>query len=295
MNKQITAAFLSLLVSVLLLTGQTFGQGTTSRLTGTVADNAGAMVPGATVTLTNEANSISFTTQTSSSGAYAFDLIPAGTYKVAVEKPGFKKYVSTGNVVQINQPATVNIAMEVGDVSALVTVEATAEAVQTSSSGNIGNTVDQKTLESLPIIGTRGRNPLDLLNYQPGIVNGANTGGGVHVHGSRDRAFNFTLDGIDINESSAGGSNFTPLRPNPDSIQEFQIATTNFTAELGRSSGAQVTFVTRSGTNNFHGSAFEYYQTPRFAANGYSNNLNGRAKDQFVQHILWRKFWRADA
>src|SRR5262245_32587798 len=148
MNKRILSVFLLLFTSLVLLAGQGFGQGTTSRVTGTAVDTTGAVVPGATVTLTNEANSISFTTQTSSSGAYAFDLIPAGVYTVAVEKSGFKKFVSTGNVVQINQPATVNINMEVGDVSSQVTVQATAEAVQTASSGNIGSTIDQKTLQS---------------------------------------------------------------------------------------------------------------------------------------------------
>ena len=267
-----------------------FAQGTTSRITGIVTDSSGAVVAGASVSIRRDGMRSALTTITSYNGSYVFDLIPAGIYDVTVEKKGFKKSVSTGNSAFINQPSTVNISLQIGDVSATVEVVGTAEKVQTASSGNIGGTVDQRTLESLPIIGTRGRNPLDLLNYQPGIVNGANTGGGVHVHGSRDRAFNFTLDGIDINESSAGGSNFTPLRTNPDSIQEFQIATTNFTAELGRSSGAQVTFVTRSGTNQFHGNLFEYYQTPRFAAKGYSNNLNGLAKDQFVQHIYGGSF-----
>jgi carboxypeptidase family protein/TonB-dependent receptor-like protein len=286
MNKRVVPFFLSLFVSVFLLVGQVYGQGTTSRVTGTVNDTTGAVVSGATVTLTNEGNNVSFTTQTSSSGAYAFDLIPAGTYRVSVEKSGFKKFVSTGNIVQINQPATVNINMEVGDVAAQVTVEAAAVAVQLSSSGNVGSTIDQKTLESLPIVGLRGRNPLDLLNYQPGVVSGGNTGGGVNVHGSRDRAFNFTLDGVDVNESSAGGSNFTPLRMNPDSLQEFQVVTTSFTAELGRSSGAQVTMVTRSGTNQIHGNAFEYYQTPRFSAKSYSANINNQPKEQFVQHIF---------
>src|SRR3712207_5641276 len=103
-----------------------------------------------------------------------------------------------------------------------------------------------RSLVALPIVGNRGRNPLEFINFQPGVVTGANTGGGVHVHGSRDRAFNFTLDGIDINDTTAGGSNFTPIRPNPDSLTEFQVVTSNFTAELGRSSGAQVTLVTRS-------------------------------------------------
>jgi hypothetical protein len=204
MNRRILSVLLTLTAS-LIFSVISFGQGTTTRISGIVTDATGAAVPGAAVNVTNEGTGVAYNAQTGSNGSYTFDLIPAGTYKVTVEKAGFKKMVSTGNSALINQPATINVTMEVGDVSALVTVEASAEVVQTSSSGNIGNTIEQKTLESLPIIGTRGRNPLDLLNYQPGIVNGANTGGGVHVHGSRDRAFNFTLDGIDINESSAGG------------------------------------------------------------------------------------------
>jgi hypothetical protein len=272
------------LICVLQLT--IFGQGTTSRVTGTVQDKNGAAVPGANVTLTNDATGISITTETSESGSYTFDLIQIGRYTVTVEKSGFKKFVSANNTVNINQPATVKVELEPGDVSAVVNVEGTAEQVQTSSSGNLGSTVEQKTLESLPIVGLRGRNPLDLLNFQPGVVFGGNTGGAVNVNGSRDRAFNFTLDGIDINESTAGGSNFTPLRPNPDSVQEFQIVTSNFTAELGRSSGAQVTLVTRSGTNQFHGNAFEYYQTPRFNAASYPITIAGLPKDQFVQHIF---------
>lgn len=267
-----------------------FAQGTTSRITGVVADAAGAPIAGATVSLRQESTGAVLKTQTSDSGTYVFDLIQAGTYEVSVEKAGFKKYVSTGNAARVNQPSTVNATLEVGDVSATVSVTGTAEQVQTSSSGNIGNTIDQKTLESLPIVGLRGRNPLDLLNFQPGVVVGSNTGGGVSVHGSRDRSFNFTLDGIDINESTAGGSNFTPLRPNPDSVQEFQIVTSNFTAELGRSSGASVTFVTRSGTNDFHGNLFEYYQTPRFNAKSYPVTIAKLPKDQFVQHIYGGSF-----
>ena len=263
-----------------------FGQGTTSRVTGVVTDNSGAVVAGALVTLTNEGTGSILTAATNESGAYTFDLIQAGTYTVSVEKQGFKKSVSTGNAANLNLPATVNVKLEIGDVSAVVTVEGSVEQVQTSTSGNIGSTIDQRAVESLPIIGLRGRNPLDLVNFQPGASVGANTGGGVHVHGSRDRAFNYTLDGIDINESSAGGSNFTPLRPNPDSIQEFQIVTSNFTAELGRSTGAQVTFVTRSGTNQIRGSLFEYFQTPGANANETASNLTGVPRRNFLQHIF---------
>jgi hypothetical protein len=274
--------FLALLLS---FATSTRAQGTTSRVTGTVTDTAGAAVPGATVTLTNEATNGSLATTTNDSGDYVFDLIQPGNYTVTVEKAGFKKYVTSKNNVQVNIPATINTSLEVGDVSAVVSVESTAALVTTATSGNVGSTLNQREIESLPIVGARGRNPFDLLNYQPGVAVGANTGGGIHVHGSRDRAFNFTLDGIDINESTAGGSNFTPLRPNPESIQELQIVTSNFTAELGRSSGAQVSLSTRSGTNHIRGNLFEYYQTPDFHANEWEFNKQKLAKRQFVQHI----------
>ncbi|MEO7672988.1 MAG: carboxypeptidase-like regulatory domain-containing protein, partial [Pyrinomonadaceae bacterium] len=223
-NKPFAIA-LVLLALLLSFDRSVSAQGTTSRVTGSVTDSSGAAVSGATVTLTSGGTNASITTQTSDGGSYVFDLIQAGNYTVTVEKQGFKKFISTNNGVLINQPSTVNALLEIGDVSATVSVEGSAEQVQTSSSGNLGGTVEQRTIESLPIVGTRGRNPLDILNFQPGVANGANSGGGVHVNGSRDRAFNFTLDGIDINESTAGGSNFTPLRPNPDSIHEFQIVT----------------------------------------------------------------------
>ena len=278
--------FLALLLLTFCLIAVANGQGTTSRVTGTARDANGAAIAGATVTLTNEGTGVSFSTQTSDSGTYAFDLVQVGKYTVTIEKEGFKKFVSQANSINVNLPTTVNATMETGVVQETVLVQAAGEQVQLSTSGNLGSTIDQRTLESLPIVGTRGRNPLDLLNFQPGVVFGGNTGGAVNVNGSRDRAFNFTLDGIDINESTSGGSNFTPLRPNPDSVQEFQVVTSNFTAELGRSSGAQVTLVTKSGTNDFHGNLFEFYRTPALDAKSYPTTIAGLPKDQFVQHIF---------
>lgn len=272
-----------------------FAQGTASRVTGTVTDPSGAAVVGATVTLTNEATNVAFTTETSDEGSYTFDSVQVGTYSVSVEQKGFKRFTSTGNAINVNQPATVNVELQAGGVTETVQVEASAELVQTSSSGNFGNTVEERPLEVLPIVGTRGRNPLSFILFQPGVAPSANTGGGVHVHGARDRAFNFTLDGIDVNDGSAGGSNFTPIRSNPDSITQFQVVTGNFTAELGRSSGASVTQITRSGTNEFRGNLFEFYQTPRFHANEYQNTINTvlingnrvpTPKPQFIQHIF---------
>lgn len=290
MGKKPYAAALVFLAVLLSIGHSVYGQGTTSRVTGTVSDSSGAAVAGATVTLTNDGTGISLTTQTNDSGNYVFDLIQPGNYTVSIEKQGFKKFVSAKNNVQVNIPAAINASLEVGNVSEVVNVESTAELVQTTTSGNVGTTLGEREIESLPIVGARGRNPFDLLNFQPGVAVGSNTGGGIHVHGSRDRSFNFTLDGIDINESTAGGSNFTPLRANPESIQELQIITSNFTAELGRSSGAQVSMNTRSGTNDFHGNLFEFYQTPDFHANEWEFNKQRIAKRQFVQHIYGGSF-----
>ncbi len=290
MIKKIFFSILIVGVIGVFLNSVIFAQGTTTRFTGTVTDSSGAAIPGATVTLSDDTRGIALTTTTGDNGNYNFDLIQAGTYTVSVEKSGFKKYVSTNNTVFLNLPANVSPVLEIGEVSAVVTVENSVEQVQTSTSGNIGTTIEQKAVEALPIVGLRGRNPLDLVDFQPGVTVGSNTGGGIHVNGSRDRSFNYTLDGIDINESSAGGSNFTPLRPNPDSIQEFQVVTANFTAELGRSTGAQVTFVTRSGTNNYHGNLFEFYQTPGVNANEFENNLLGIPRRNFLQHIYGGSF-----
>ena len=262
-----------------------FGQGTSSRVVGTVVDASGATVPDATVTLTNEASRVSFTTKTTSAGTYVFDAVQVGTYTLELTANGFKKFVARGNQVYIGQPTTVNVTLAVGAVSESVEVSGVAEVVQTDTSGNFGNLFTEKTVTDLPIVGTRGRNPIDLINIQPGVEVGANTGGGVHVSGARDRAVNITLDGIDSNETSASGSNFSPTRFNPDMLSELHIITGNATAEFGRNSGAEVMAITRSGSNEIHGVGFWFYRTPRLNANEYNFNLLGLGKSQFVQNI----------
>jgi len=240
-----------------------FGQGTTSRVLGTVQDASGAVVPAATVKLVNEGTRITFTTTTSSAGSYVFEAVQPGSYELDVEAAGFRNFVSRGNDVAIGQPATINVKLDVGAITDKVEVSGSSEVVQTSTSGNYGNLVSQQAVMDLPIVGTRGRNPLDLVLMQPGVVSGASTGGGIYVHGARDRSWNYTLDGIDINDASQGGSNSTSFRPNPDMLDEFRVLPGNNTAEYGRNSGGQVAMVTRSGTNQFHGDGFWFYRTPR--------------------------------
>jgi hypothetical protein len=262
------AFFCALLFMALSL----FGQGTTSRVVGTVADPTGSVVPGAEVRLINESSGVSFHTTTTETGAYVFSAIQVGSYRVEITAAGFKKFASTGNVVTVGEPTTVNARLEVG---------ASAETVEVSG------TAEQRMLQDLPIVGTRGRSPLDLVYTQPGVVvtDGNMAGGGIYVHGARDRSWNYTLDGIDNNESSYGGSNTAPAKTNPDSISEFQVMTGNGTAEWGRNSGGQVAMVTRSGSNQLHGTGFFFYRTPRFNANEWENNTNKVGKRQFVQQI----------
>jgi hypothetical protein len=259
----------------------------TSRVTGVVQDATSAVIPGATVTLTNEGTNVSFKTTTTSAGVYTFDSMQLGSYTVTVEKSGFKKFVSRTNQLTAGQPLTIDAQLTIGDAQETVEVVGSAERVQTSTSGNFGATLDNKTLTDLPLgleSGTGGRNPLIFVRLQPGVTTGANTGGGSHVNGARDRAFNYTLDGIDINESSAGGSEFSPLRTNPDGLQELRVITSNATAEHGRNSGAQVILVSKSGTNDFHGNLFYFHRNSALAANEFANNLNNIAKPALRQH-----------
>ncbi len=263
-----------------------WGQGTTSRVIGTIQDATGAVVPKAEIRLTNEGTQFTFTTTSSEAGTYAFEAVQSGNYELDVEAKGFRKFVSHDNPVVIGQPSTINVKLEIGTLVDTVEVSSSVTAVETSSSANLGNVINQKTIQDLPIVGTRGRNPLGLVDLQPGVIDTqAISGGAVVVFGARDRAWNFTLDGIDNNESSSGGSDFAPLRTNPDSLAEFKVITSNPSAEYGRSSGAQVAMITRSGTNEFHGSLFEFYRTPRLNANEWQNNFNSIGKRQFVQHI----------
>jgi hypothetical protein len=274
-----------LLAGILCAFSALFAQVSTSRLTGSIQDSSGAAVPAARVTVRNEATGESRTATLDESGIYTFDALPTGLYTVDVEASGFKKASMRANEVRIGQPTTVNVTLEVGAVTETVEVSGASEVVQTSTSGNYGNILTDKIIQDLPIVGTRGRNPLNLVMLQPGTFDGANTGGGFHVHGARDRAWNFTLDGIDNNDPSAGGSNFAPTRTNPDSLSEFRVVTSNPTADVGRNSGANVMLVTKSGTNEFHGNAFWFYRTPRLNANEWANNFNKTGKRQFVQNI----------
>lgn len=276
------------LVTLLLSASVALAQGTTSRISGTVTDLTGAVVPNATVTATNDATAVSFTTHSSGAGTYAFDSLQIGSYTVKVDAPGFAEFVSKNNVLAIGVPTSVDPKLKPGSNTETVTVEGGYGLIQTESSGNFGGIIDSVTMTQLPIVGVRGRNPVGFAQYMPGVIqnnSGNAAGGDIIVNGSRDRAWNYVLDGVDDNETSSGGSNTSPSHQNPDMLAEFRVIVSNPTAEYGRNSGAQVLMVTKSGTNQFHGNLFEFYQSPFLQANTAAAKAQGLHRPQFVQNI----------
>lgn len=257
-------------------------QVSTSSISGLVTDPSGAVIPGAKVTITNQATNVSYTTETTSSGAYAVLSLPVGLYTVTVELAGFKTYVSKDNVVEVGRPAVVDAKMTVGEKSEVVSVVGSYEKLE-ASSAKIGNVVEQKAIEALPL---NGRNPLSLITLEPGVTQRSSgaSGSGIHVNGSRDRAFNVTIDGIDANESSNPNPVSNLYRLNPDNVQEFRVVTSNATPEEGRNSGANVAIATRSGTNEYHGTLYEFFRNTALNANDWFANAQGTPKPEIKLH-----------
>src|SRR6267143_826940 len=265
-----------LLFTLLLFTASALAQTGTSGITGSVRDTAGAAVPGASVTATNDATGVAYTQVTTDSGLYAFPSVPVGDYTVTVEKQGFKKFQKNHNNLEVGTPLTVDAVMEVGQVSEVVTVEGGVEQLQTSNA-TLGNVVEQKAIEALPL---NGRNPLTLLLLEPGVVqrSAGGAGSGVHVNGARDRAYNVTIDGIEANESSVPNPVSNLYRINPDNVQEFKVTTNNATAEEGRNSGASISIATRSGTSEYHGTGFLFLRNEAFNSNEFFANAQKTPK-----------------
>lgn len=249
-----------------------WGQATTS-LRGTIRDASGALIPAAQVTLTSPATGSTRTVQSGPDGVYEFLQILPGDYHVRVAKQGFEDFVRTGVQLLVNSPATLNVTLQVGSTTQTVTVAGTAPLLNTSDA-TLGNGFSENQVKELPI---ESRNVVDLLSLQPGVtylgdrpdfdVNGDTRSGA--VNGTRSDQSNVTLDGIDVNDYNAGYAFTSVLRMTPDSLQEFKLTTTDANASQGHSAGAEVSLVTKSGTNQFHGVLYEYNRDTALAANDY--------------------------
>ncbi|MDP8979508.1 MAG: carboxypeptidase-like regulatory domain-containing protein [Acidobacteriota bacterium] len=253
-----------------------FAQTSTSEITGTVRDTTGAVIPGATVVAINDATGVSYTQTTTSSGLYAFPSVPSGTYTITAMLKGFKTSKQTGNILVVGTPLTVDLTLGVGETTEVVNVEATTAQVQTENA-SIGNVVSEKAIKDLPL---NGRNPLSLLVLEPGVVqrSAGAVGSGIHVNGSRDRAYNVTIDGIEANESTVPNPLSNLYRLTPDNVQEYKVTTSNPTPEEGRNSGANINVATRSGQNAFHGTLFEFFRNTVLNSNEFFANAQGNIK-----------------
>ena len=248
------------------------GQATTS-VRGTITDTSGGSLAGATITITNAETRIERSATSASDGSYQFLLLPPGTYKLTVTARGFQRYEETGLQLLVNTPATVNVQLKVGGSTETVTVTAEAPALNMVDA-SIGNSFNESQVSQIPL---EGRNVPDLLTLQAGVAYTGNrpdidkdqdTRNG-SVNGARSDQSNITLDGVDVNDQSNGYA-FTSVLPiTQDSVQEFRVTTTNYGADQGQGSGAQVALVTKSGTNSFHGSAYENLRNTVTSANDY--------------------------
>ena len=250
-----------------------FGQTATTSLRGKITDPSGALVPGATVTITNKSIDKTLTTVSNGEGTYEFPQIAPARYLITVTAQGLGSESKTAELL-VNQPATIDFKMTVAGNSVTVDVSATAQTLNTSDA-TLGDSVGNETIQALPM---EGRDPISLLTLQPGVLylgnpaeNDTMDSRSGSVNGGRSDQGNITLDGMDDNDQ-IGGTAFTGiLRSTLDSTQEFRVTTSNGNADTGRSSGAQVSLITKSGTNSLHGGLYEYYRPTNTVANQWFN------------------------
>jgi len=236
----------------------------------------GGIIPGATVTVINELTGLERTTVSDGGGRFNFPRLPVGSYHVEATLQGFSKFASETFRLNVEDIQQVNIVMKVGQLSDEVRVSASASQVQTVG-GTISEIVDERRIRELPL---NGRDPLQLQLLLPGVVEG--TGGttmqqqgGISVHGLRGISNNYMLDSGDNNDVLGG---VAAIVPNPDALEEFTVQTSNFSAQYGRNMGAVINAVTKSGTNQFLGSGYEFLRNDAFDAKQFFALQKGKLR-----------------
>jgi hypothetical protein len=262
----------SVLVVMLLAASMAWTQATTS-LRGTVTDPDGKAVTSANVVLANAESRTERTVTTGSQGEYQFLLVPPGSYTLTIKATGFRGYEQTNLVLLVNTPATANVQLKVGAATEILTVTSESPAINLVDA-SLGNSFNETQVLDIPL---EGRNVPDLLSLQAGVAYTGNrndidrdqdTRNG-SVNGARSDQSNITLDNIDVNDQSNGYAFTSVLPVTQDSVQEFRVTTTNYGADQGQGSGAQVALVTRSGTNTYHGALYEDLRNTITSANDY--------------------------
>ncbi len=267
-----------LLVLALGFTGLLFGQSDRGTISGVVSDSSGAVVPDATVTVMNVKTDSKTVAKTGTGGSYTVPQLPAGTYKISVEKQGFKLAVRENFPLLVGQTTRADITLEVGQVSQTVEVEAAAPQLKPETS-ELSTSVGQKQIQDLPLpMSGEARSPINFIALVPGVT-GAQSGGGygnnttgrtfaTSVNGGQTFAFEIQVDGATVQNTNVSGD-FRNIAFPQDAVQEFKVETGNFAAEYGRTGGGIVSFTTRSGTNDYHGSVYDYFRNNVLDARGF--------------------------
>ena len=265
-----------------------FGQ-SSSALNGTITDPTGAAIMKAVVEITNIETSAMRSTVSDNSGLYGFAQMAPGKYRLSVKAPGFSVKTVENIELQVNTPATIAVKLEVGAITETVAV--TGEAAQVNTvDASLGNAIGKQAVLELPF---EARNPAGLLALQAGVTyfgkEGDSTSTGRlsgSVNGSKPDQNNITLDGVDVNDQNTRKPFSSVLRVTLDSVQEFRTTTQNPTADQGRGSGAQIALVTRSGSNEFHGSLYEYHRNTITSANSFFNNRSGVERQKLIRNTF---------
>ncbi|WP_255460589.1 TonB-dependent receptor [Edaphobacter albus] len=258
-----------------------YGQDTSS-LSGTITDSSGALVPKANITLRNNATRIEIRATSNDSGNFTVTNLAPGNYNLHVEAPGFQTTDLNGIQVDPNIGRRVDVTMRVGDTATSITVEANANTVQTES-GAVGQLITQEQVKNIQL---NGRNPIYLAQMEPGVVRGQSMAAfsfgldnGINVNGARSQESVITFDGAPMVRTRSNGTSVGVA--DVDSTSQIQVLTTSYAAEYGRTSGGQIRMVPKSGSSEFHGSAFEYFRNSALNANTWKNNQAGAARGAF--------------
>ncbi len=275
------------ILSVLLLScaclGAVYAQAITGRISGTVTDPAGAVLPNVSVAVTNEATNLERTGMTDADGFFTVTNLPAGAYSVTVEQSGFKKLLKTGNNLVADGRLTVDLGLETGEVTESVEITSSVGETVNTTSGEVARVIDGEQVQNLAL---NGRNFIQLATLIPGsallddnqlaLTTSLNVNGAQSVNGNRTNTTSITIDGS--NNLDSGSNNSIVNNVGIDFIQEVKIQTSNFSAEYGRNSGAAINLVTRSGGNDFHGSLFEFVRNDRLDARNFFAPRRGKLR-----------------
>jgi outer membrane receptor protein involved in Fe transport len=271
-----------LAISLCSVTTGTYGQSAigSATLNGSVADSSGGAVAAAKVTATNTSTGFTRSVGTTDAGLYSLTNLPVGAYDLSVEKQGFKALKRSGIELAVGAVATVDLTLEVGSLQDTVTVTAEAPVVETSRSQS-STVITSQAVAELPI---NGRNFLDVTVATPGVTRDPTRSGDLSFGGQRGTANSLLVDGSDANNvffgqsSGRAGTGRNPYSFSQDAVQEFQVNTNSYNAEIGRAGGGVINVITKSGTNDFHGTAFEFFRDKSLNANQWENNRRGIPK-----------------